>query len=109
VTRLYKILMLPTMNTQHTDDGHKGIFFIADDNSTKGKHLAEMTYVYAGETKIIVDHTDVDESLKGQGVGRMLLSSLVEYVREKGLKVIPLCPYAKSQFDKDESIRDVLV
>lgn len=97
------------MNIQHADDGHKGVFFITDDDSAKGKHLAEMTYVYAGETKIIIDHTDVDESLKGQGVGRKLLDTLIVFVRQKGLSVIPLCPFAKSQFDKDETIRDVLV
>ncbi|HFF4907178.1 TPA: GNAT family N-acetyltransferase, partial [Acinetobacter baumannii] len=45
---------------------------------------------------------------RGQGVGRQLLDALVAFVREKDVKVIPLCPYAKSVFDKDPSIGDVL-
>jgi predicted GNAT family acetyltransferase len=32
----------------------------------------------------------------------------VAFAREKNLKVIPLCPFAKAQFDKDASLRDVL-
>ncbi|HAV3649106.1 MAG: GNAT family N-acetyltransferase, partial [Acinetobacter baumannii] len=52
--------------------------------------------------------TDVNENYRGQGVGRQLLDALVAFVREKDVKVIPLCPYAKSVFDKDPSIGDVL-
>ena len=70
--------------------------------------LAEMTYSKAGDRLIIIDHTDVDESLKGQGIGRLLLDVIVSMIRRQGKKIIPLCPYAKSVFDKDSSIRDVL-
>lgn len=70
--------------------------------------LAEMTYSKAGDSLIIIDHTDVAESMKGQGVGRLLLDVIVAMIRRQGKKIIPLCPYAKSVFDKDPSIRDVL-
>jgi hypothetical protein len=70
--------------------------------------LAEMTYSKAGDRLIIIDHTDVAESLKGQGIGRLLLDVIVATTRRQGKKIIPLCPYAKSVFDKDASIRDVL-
>lgn len=70
--------------------------------------LAEMTYSKAGVSLIIIDHTEVGESLRGQGVGRRLLDAIVAMVREKGLKILPLCPYAKSEFVKDPSLRDVL-
>ena len=33
---------------------------------------------------------------------------LAEYAREKGIKIIPLCPFAKSVFDKTPEFRDVL-
>ncbi|MBV6615859.1 N-acetyltransferase, partial [Acinetobacter baumannii] len=68
----------------------------------------EMTYTWAGESMLIIDATDVNENYRGQGVGRQLLDALVAFVREKDVKVIPLCPYAKSVFDKDPSIGDVL-
>lgn len=90
---------------EHEDEGSKGAFFVLKD----GQRVAEMTYSRTNATLIIVDHTHVDESLGGQGVGRQLLGALVGWVRSEGIKVVPLCPFAKAQFEKNPSIRDVLV
>ena len=90
---------------EHEEAHAKGAFFMQG----HGKRIAEMTYSRTNPTMIIVDHTDVDESLRGQGAGRQLLDALVAWARQTGTKVVPLCPFAKSQFDKDASIRDVLV
>ena len=90
---------------EHEDEGAKGVFFIQND----GRRLAEMTYSRTNASLIIIDHTDVDASLGGKGVGRKLLNALVGWVRGAGIKVVPLCPFAKAQFEKDASIRDVLV
>ena len=87
-----------------------------EENESKGKvyigdskaPLAAMTFSKAGSKLLIIDHTEVSDALQGQGVGRQLLDKVVGITRERGLKVIPLCPFAKSVFDKDPSIRDVL-
>lgn len=92
------------MEIKHESDGGKGSFFM----DKEAKRLAEMIYVMAGPQKMIIEHTEVDESLKGQGVGAKLLEALVSYVREKGVKVIPLCPFAKATFKKRADLRDVL-
>jgi uncharacterized protein len=89
---------------QHKFDGKKGAFFMMKE----GKQLAEMSYVMAGDTNMIVDHTQVDESLKGQGVGKKLLEALVQYVREKQMLVVPLCPFANAMFKKVNEWHDVL-
>ncbi len=70
--------------------------------------LAEMTYSRAGAHLIIIDHTEVGESLRGQGIGRQLLATIVTMAREQQAKILPLCPYAKSVFDKETTIQDVL-
>ena len=88
----------------HQEQDAKGAFYIAHD----GHRLAEMTYSRTNATMVIVDHTEVDPSLGGQGVGRALLGALVDWARTTGTKAVPLCPFAKAQFDKDASIRDVL-
>jgi uncharacterized protein YdhG (YjbR/CyaY superfamily)/predicted GNAT family acetyltransferase len=88
----------------HENSKSKGKFYIK-----KGKILvAEMTYVWAGETRIIIDHTEVDESLKGQGVGKKLLAEAVNFARHKGIKIMPLCPFAQAIFDKEKDFKDVL-
>lgn len=92
------------MIIQHEDDGKKGAFYIEQNN----ERAAEMTYVWAGSEQFIIDHTDVGDNLRGQGTGRHLLDAAVQFARERQLKIMPLCPFAKSVFDKDPSIRDVL-
>lgn len=92
------------LEIQQKDDAKKGEFYIGDN----GQHLAEMVYTWAGENVFIIEHTDVDDSLRGQGVGNKLLERVVAFAREKNVKIIPLCPFTKSVFDKDSSIHDVL-
>lgn len=70
---------------------------------------AEIHYVSSGNDIIIVDHTIVSDSLRGQGVGPALVKRLVEYARTKGIKIMPLCPFAKSQFDRHKEYSDVLL
>lgn len=67
-----------------------------------------MTYTWAGPTKFIIDHTDVNPDFKGKGIGKQMLMKAVEYARANQLKIMPLCPFAKSVFDKDPEIGDVL-
>jgi len=71
-------------------------------------HEAEMTYSRAGATRIIIDHTGVPEALKGQGVGKKLVQAAVEDARAEGLKIIPLCPFAKATLDKTPEWQDVV-
>ena len=89
---------------KHQYNDKKGAFVYEDD----GKKLAEMVYTMAAADKMIIEHTEVDESLKGQGVGKKLQSGLVDYVRANNIKVIPLCPFANATFQKMKEWQDVL-
>ncbi|WKL48465.1 GNAT family N-acetyltransferase [Flavobacterium pectinovorum] len=92
------------MEIQQINDIRKGYFEAVED----GKEAGKMTYTWAGDSKFIIDHTEVSEEFNGKGVGKKLLMAAVEYARTNNLKIIPLCPFAKSVFDKVEEIRDVL-
>lgn len=72
------------------------------------KPLAEMTFVLSGEDKIIIDHTFVSDKLGGQGVGKLLLKEVVEWARKEDKKIIPLCPYAKAQMEKNIEYQDMI-
>lgn len=91
------------MQVQISESESKGKAYIGDAQ----KPDAEMTFSKAGEDKIIIDHTEVSESLKGQGAGKQMLMALVEMARERGIKILPLCPFAHAMFRKDPSIKDV--
>jgi predicted GNAT family acetyltransferase len=88
----------------HQHSGHRGAFYLERD----GQRLAEMTYSVAGETRIIIDHTEVSDALRGTGAGGKLVLAAVEWARAQNKKIIPLCPYAKSVFDKTPGYKDVL-
>jgi uncharacterized protein len=87
------------------DSGTKGHFSALDGYKTAGN----IYYTFAGETNMILDHTEVNDAYRGQSIGNKILMYIVEFVRENNIKIIPLCPFAKSIFDKIEEIRDVLV
>ena len=88
---------------RHERSGHRGAFVWQDG----GRRLAEMTYTVAG-SRVIIDHTQVDESLRGKGIGAKLVLAAVEWARAEDAQLMPLCPYAKSVFDKTPGYGDVL-
>lgn len=89
---------------ENQKDGSKGAFVLYESDLAAG----EMTYSWAGEDKIIIDHTGIFEGHNGKGYGRMLLEEAIKFARENKIKIIPLCPYAKAQFDKTPEYQDVL-
>jgi predicted GNAT family acetyltransferase len=70
------------MEIQQEDNGKKGVFFIEEN----GEVVAEMTYVWSGEDKIIIDHTGVSEKLGGKGIGKQLVHKAVEMARFRAIK-----------------------
>lgn len=96
------------MKFNHRIEDHKGYFEFIDEVDGKAQTVAYVSYSKAGDDKIIIDHTDVRPNYKGQDLGRQLVMKVVEYAREKQIKVFPICPFTASIFQKEESIRDVL-
>lgn len=92
------------MVIKNSDDAKKGKFYIEID----GKIVASMTYVYAWPNKIIIDHTEVGPELKGMSAGKKMVEQAVLFARKNNLKILPLCPFAKSVFDKTPEFGDVL-
>jgi len=92
------------MEIQQINDTRRGYFEAIEE----GKEAGKMTYTWAGDSKFIIDHTEVNEGFNGKGVGKKLVLAAVDYARANNMKIIPLCPFAKSVFDKTEEIRDVL-
>ncbi|MBK9356922.1 MAG: N-acetyltransferase [Bacteroidales bacterium] len=83
-----------------------GMAFIGGNEGEE--NLAEMTWIKESDDYIIIDHTMVSDSLKGQGIGRKLLDRIVEMARERNLKIRPLCPFVKITFDRVPELKDLL-
>lgn len=92
------------MELKHNDNSTNGLFYFEEN----GKRLAVMTYVYAGSHRFIIDHTEVGKESEGKGLGKQLVHAAVEFARAKGYTILPLCPFAKSVFEKTPAYADVL-
>ena len=74
----------------------------------KEQQAGLMTYTWAGDTKFIIDHTDVIPEFRGRDVGNKMVHAAVDYARKNNLKIMPLCPFANAVLRKDETLADVL-
>lgn len=93
------------MEIQQFDRESKGFFKATED----GKEAGRMTYSWAGTDRFIIDHTEVNPEFSGKGVGQKMVEAAVAYARENNLKIIPLCPFAKAQFNRHADWKDVLI
>ncbi|NQZ76209.1 MAG: N-acetyltransferase [Ekhidna sp.] len=93
------------MEVTKEEQESKGRFVAIDGDMEAG----EMTYSIANDGQLlIVDHTGVDESYKGKGVGKILFEHLVSSARAEERKVMPLCPFTRAMFKKNKDDWDVL-
>jgi predicted GNAT family acetyltransferase len=92
------------MLIQHNHTDNKGVFFVETDDNI----LAEMAYTTTSNNKMIIEHTEVDEVLQGQNIGYELVHAAVEYARQHGMMILPVCNFAHSIFDKKPDFQDVL-
>ncbi|MEG0284987.1 MULTISPECIES: GNAT family N-acetyltransferase [Vagococcus] len=74
----------------------------------KKEEIGEITWTNAGESLIIIDHTFVENDYRGQGIAEKLVALSVDFARVNQVKVLPLCPFAKKEFDQKTEYHDVL-
>lgn len=70
--------------------------------------IAEITFVPKDEDRIIVDHTYVSDSLRGQGIGGELVKKVIEYAEKEDKKIIPACTYAAKLMTENEEYKKYL-
>lgn len=76
--------------------------------SEEGKILALQTFSEAGDGIAEIDHTEVDSSLKGQGIAGKITELTVVYLKNQGKKIIPSCSYVKSWFEGKAEYQELL-
>ena len=65
------------------------------------KIIAEITFNQISEDTYNIDHTFVDESLRGQGIAKELVEKAIEEIRKKNGKIEATCSYAKHYLEKN--------
>jgi predicted GNAT family acetyltransferase len=74
-------------------------FEIHDEDGIAGEMIFDINGTY-----LTVYHTEVEPEKEGKGYAKMLLESMVAYVRKEKLMVIPMCPYVHLQFERHKDL-----
>jgi len=74
--------------------------------------LGDGTFAFAQYTlavgTITFTHTKVPTAHEGQGLGTLLVRSALASARDRGLRVIPLCPFFAAYFRKHPEVQSLL-
>jgi predicted GNAT family acetyltransferase len=58
--------------------------------------------------RIIFTHTEVDPAFEGQGVGSTLAAGVLDAARQRGLAVVPLCPFIRAYIKRHPEYADLV-
>ncbi|MDR3552214.1 MAG: GNAT family N-acetyltransferase [Clostridia bacterium] len=88
--------------------------FIFEENriylkDSAGKTVAEVNFPDIADGVVNIDHTFVDESLRGQGIAGQLLAAAAEKLRKENRKAYPTCSFAVKWFGSHPDYADIRV
>lgn len=74
----------------------------------EGMDIAEVTFPNVKEQVVNINHTFVDNSLRGQGVAGKLMEEVVKQLQEEDKKAVLTCPYAVKWFEKNKQYDNLI-
>ena len=92
------------MEIKHEEHKKKGVFYIEEN----GERIGDLEYFDSGPGEITIYHTGVNEKFRGHHIGDKLVTAAVNYAREKNLKIVPTCSFAKKVIDSTPEFQDVM-
>ena len=67
-----------------------------------GDELAgEIRYTLRDDGKLVLVHTEIDPSHKGEGLGNVLVQGALDDLRERGIEYVPVCPFVRAYLRRD--------
>lgn len=83
---------------------HENSFYIGE---SRDNYIALITFKYLSDNLIDVNHTYVNNNLRGQGIALLLMNRVVEFARENNLKMKASCSYAARVLQGSSKLEDV--
>ena len=71
------------------------------------KVVGKIEFIKDGN-ELTITHTIVNPLFRGQGIAIILMEKVINEAKEKGLKIIPVCSYAVSYFEKNPEYKELL-
>ena len=85
------------LSIDRQDDGGVPQFVLR----ANGQPLGILDYALTGTGEMRIDYVEVDPDLRGAGHGRRLVEAAVAFARERQLRVVPICSYARAVIERD--------
>jgi uncharacterized protein len=57
--------------------------------------------------RVVIPHVEAPPALRGQGTAGRLMAGLLQIVRARGQKVVPVCPYAVAWLKRHPDYQDL--
>ena len=69
--------------------------------------LAFADYRLHGD-RMVIPHVEAPVALRGTGAAGRLMTGVLQIVRDRGLKVVPVCPYAAAFVQRHAEFQDLV-
>jgi len=73
-----------------------------------GDVIAEVTFPRYRDGVVVINHTYVDDSLRGQGIAGQLMENAYDLLKEDGRKAVLTCPYAVKWYREHPEKNDIV-
>jgi predicted GNAT family acetyltransferase len=91
------------VQTEVTDNPSENRFEIRVD----GKVPGYVAY-WSDDDKVTLTHTEVDSAYEGQGLGSVLVRGTLDQLRERGVAVVPQCPFVRRFLQRHPDYLDLV-
>ncbi|MDR3364132.1 MAG: N-acetyltransferase [Clostridiales Family XIII bacterium] len=73
-----------------------------------GEIIAEVTFPLCQTGIVAINHTYVNDSLRGQGIAAELMENCYKMLKEDGRKAVLICPYAVKWYREHPEKNDIV-
>lgn len=65
------------------------------------RYIPKIEYIINNDNDIFLTHTEVHPALGGKGIGTQLVRKTLGDIEDKGMSVVPLCPFVAGYIKKN--------
>ncbi len=74
----------------------------------ENQEIGYLIYKTDEEGDYIIQSIIIEENYRGKGYAKDLFNKFIEKASKENKKIIPICSYAKKQFEKNKSLEKIL-
>lgn len=76
--------------------------------SADGEVVGFSAYHLIAEGVLALPHVEVESAFEGRGVASTLMRESLDHIRGRHLKVVPICPFAQTFFERNPGYADLV-